>query len=289
METHRLKQFCVIAQTENLRKAAGLLGISHGGLFKSMKVLEEELGFELFNREGRGIVLSDKGKDFYPKAVNFLKQFEELLTDSVQSNKNIRIGTFEVFSTYFFSGPLLNEFQEEGFVLKEFLPGELENEILSNSVDIGITYEPIPTQGIDILKIGTCNMAIYGLKNCFKNFEFEEIPFVAPVTNINTPITGVKGLDGWPDDKFKRNIKYRVDMLETAIQICSEGKAIGFFPEFVVNLYNKKVANKYKLEIFQNPKGFKKIKRDIFIIKRRSFSENRDIKRISKTIRTIIE
>ena len=65
METNRLKQFCTVKETGNLRKAANLLGISHSGLSKSMKALEEELGFPLFQSNGRGIVVTDEGLKLY--------------------------------------------------------------------------------------------------------------------------------------------------------------------------------------------------------------------------------
>ena len=57
METNRLRQFCTVVETGSFRKAADILGISHSGLFKSIKTLEEEVGFVLFLPSGRGIVV----------------------------------------------------------------------------------------------------------------------------------------------------------------------------------------------------------------------------------------
>ncbi|MGK0367355.1 MAG: DNA-binding transcriptional LysR family regulator, partial [Thermoproteota archaeon] len=234
-----------MAETQSLRRAADLLAISHGGLFKSLKVLEEELGFELFSREGRGIVLSDKGREFYPKALKFLESFEELISKKTLSN-DLRIGTFEVFSTYFLSYVITQEFAERSISLKELVPGELENALLNNEIDFGITYEPIPTQGIDILKITNSTMGIYSGQKF--NDNIKNAPFVAPTTSIKSVISGVKGLDGWPDHKVKRNIKYRVELLETALQICSSSKAVGFFPNFLVELYNESRKAKFHLK-----------------------------------------
>ena len=143
MDTNRVRQFCVVAELENLRKAAEILNISHTGLFKSLKVLEAELGFALFEREGRGIILSDAGKKFYPKAQKFLHACSDLLAVDGENTKGTRIGTFEVFSTYFFADLLSSELADYEITMRELIPGLLEKSLINNEVDIGITYEPV--------------------------------------------------------------------------------------------------------------------------------------------------
>src|SRR4051812_12188316 len=98
METHRLKQFCTVVETGNLRKAATLLGISHSGLFKSLKTLEQELGFALFFPSGRGIVVSDEGMRLYERTGAFFQGLDQLLGKASTKDLNrVRVGSFEVF------------------------------------------------------------------------------------------------------------------------------------------------------------------------------------------------
>src|ERR1700748_2821892 len=100
METNRLRQFCLVVETGNLRKAAELLGISHSGLFKSIKVLEEEVGYPLFIPSGRGIVVSDPGKQLYNRTSRFFEAYEQLLGKKEKPDQSvIRIGSFEVFTS----------------------------------------------------------------------------------------------------------------------------------------------------------------------------------------------
>ncbi|MBL7546005.1 MAG: LysR family transcriptional regulator [Bdellovibrionaceae bacterium] len=47
METDRIRHFCTVYETESLTRAAELLGITHGGLHKSLKTLEADLGVKL--------------------------------------------------------------------------------------------------------------------------------------------------------------------------------------------------------------------------------------------------
>jgi DNA-binding transcriptional LysR family regulator len=285
METNRIRQFCAVAETQNLRKASEILGISHGGLFKSLKVLEGELGFALFRKEGRGIVFTEEGKEFYPRAQKFLAAHAEMVSFDKTHAKALRLGTFEVFSTYFFSAVLAKELDHPEIVLRELIPGRLEQALIDNEIDIGLTYEPIPMQGLRILPVAKCTMGIFGRKGVFQIVPFENIPFAAPVFPIHSSISGVKGLDGWPDDKIPRHIRYKVDMMETALQLCSEGKSVGFFPTFLVGLYNKTRIKEFQLYEFDGPRDLKSVKRTVHLVLRTTSVESKDAKKIAKSLR----
>jgi LysR family transcriptional regulator, salicylic acid-responsive activator of bsdBCD len=68
METNRLKQFCVIVETGSIVKASQLLHITHSALSKSMRCLQEEIGFSLLRRQGRGLALTEDGLHIYQRA-----------------------------------------------------------------------------------------------------------------------------------------------------------------------------------------------------------------------------
>ena len=113
MEIHRLRQFRVVVETSNLRKAADLLGLSHSGLSKSMKVLENELSMVLFHPSGRGVVISDQGLRLYERSQRFLDEYKLLIDrETAATTRIVRIGSFEVFTSYFI-----------GLLLKNYLPG----------------------------------------------------------------------------------------------------------------------------------------------------------------------
>lgn len=61
MELQQLEYFCVIAECENLTKAAQKLHVSQPSLSRSLRALEDELGAPLFDRVGRNIALNDAG------------------------------------------------------------------------------------------------------------------------------------------------------------------------------------------------------------------------------------
>lgn len=56
-----LPAFRVVAELQNLRAAAERLHLTHSAVSQQIKVLEEQVGFPLFERSGRGIVLNTAG------------------------------------------------------------------------------------------------------------------------------------------------------------------------------------------------------------------------------------
>ena len=64
MEWHQLEYFKVVAQMQHVTHAAEELSISQPALSRSIAKLEEELGFPLFDRSGKGIVLNRYGQIF---------------------------------------------------------------------------------------------------------------------------------------------------------------------------------------------------------------------------------
>ncbi|MBQ8654947.1 MAG: LysR family transcriptional regulator [Clostridia bacterium] len=60
-----LRYFCTVAKHENLNRASKELFVSQPALSKVIRTLEEELGVQLFIRDGRNLRLSDDGSFFY--------------------------------------------------------------------------------------------------------------------------------------------------------------------------------------------------------------------------------
>lgn len=64
MEWNQLQKFLVVAKEENISKAALQLNMTQPSLSQTIKRLEDELGYQLFVREGKKIRLNESGKLF---------------------------------------------------------------------------------------------------------------------------------------------------------------------------------------------------------------------------------
>ncbi|MFG5776971.1 LysR family transcriptional regulator [Comamonas sp. J-3] len=78
MELRQLRQFVMVAEHLNFRRAAEALHMAQPPLSVAIRNLEAELGAPLFVREGRGIALTEAGRAAYAAAKNCLFSAQEV-------------------------------------------------------------------------------------------------------------------------------------------------------------------------------------------------------------------
>jgi DNA-binding transcriptional LysR family regulator len=250
-----------------------------------MKVLEQELRRELFVRQGRQIAVSDAGRQLIPGAEALLKQAEALRQgEDPKPDDTLRLASFEVFTTHLL-GPLVAEvLGPRALEVRETIPGEIEQAVLSRTADYGLTYTPIPTAGLEFAKVGAISMGIFGRAAAFGHTPFHELPFVVPLAPAAATPTKARGLDGWPDDRIARRAPYRVSLMETALELCRQGLAVAWLPRFVVRLHNKKVETKWRLgEIAKAP--FKEERAGLWVITRKGAGDTRELRALTRALR----
>lgn len=64
MEIRQLQYFLAIADSGSMSKASTVLGIAQPALSRAVRLLEEDVGTQLFYRHGRGIRLTEEGAQF---------------------------------------------------------------------------------------------------------------------------------------------------------------------------------------------------------------------------------
>ena len=289
MDITQLKYFCAIAHSGSMRKAAELLNVSPPALSKVTKILQEELGVTLITPSGRGILLTDEGHQFAERAQEVLKNFEMLRQQTEQGisrREELRIATFEVFSTYTLE--MLKHLNwSERIVLHDVLPGELESALVHRQADIGVTYLPIAHPELEHLKIGAIEMGVFTHAKAFDNLAQDRLPFVVPVLPITGSPSRVRGLDGWPDDAYPRRIEYQVTLMESALELVRQGRCAGYFPTFVVELHNQRVRE--DLRLVRRPTIYKNrvCRTDVYLVKRKADVESAIHKQIARALRLV--
>jgi DNA-binding transcriptional LysR family regulator len=287
MDIDRIRYFHVFAETGSLVRASEILHISQPALSKALRVLANELDLELIEPDGRGLRLTETGLRFRAETQNLLKDWLNL-PNKLKFEKNntiIKIGSFEVFTTYFL-GYLMNYLKLENLEIHEHSPGSLENAIRDHRVDVGITYLPVPQQGVEFIEVTKIKMGVYGLP-VFAKDNFSQLPFVVPLLPAEGTPSKVIGLDGWPDHKYERNIKFRVTMMESALELCRKGHAVAFLPEFVVKLQNEDLNSNRKLIELESKLLQKDRTQSVFLIYRKGSKETSLHKQIARCLRTL--
>jgi DNA-binding transcriptional LysR family regulator len=89
MELRHLRYFVAVAEEENVSRAALKLRVSQPGVSRQIQDLEDEIGFQLFERSAKSLKLTDAGKTFLTEAKSVLQHAD----DAVKKARAISGGT----------------------------------------------------------------------------------------------------------------------------------------------------------------------------------------------------
>ena len=81
-----IRIYIAVAETGNLSKVAKARGLAVSSISRKIDVLEAELGFKLFNRNSRLVMLTDAGEQFLQRAKNILVELDEAKSSITASN-----------------------------------------------------------------------------------------------------------------------------------------------------------------------------------------------------------
>lgn len=288
MDLDRLKYFKAVAETVNIRKAAELLSLTPSALSKAVKQLESDLGARLITAEGRGIALTADGKIAYRLACRLLDGYEEFLTGFEQrqvEDRPVRIGSFSTFTTYFLGAFAKKEWPDARLHVKQLMPGEIEQALVDQVIDVGMTYVPMPREGVKYLKAAKTTVELYARKGAFKGVDPKDVPMVAPITPITGTVLDARGFDGWPTDYFQRRVKYQIEGLEAALAMTRQGLCAGFFPSFLVKLHNAETAAAFHLEPLPLPFKLRPQVLTLYLVRRSSDDDDAVTRKLARALR----
>lgn len=143
MDLLQLKYFKVVAEQEHITKSAKLLMVSQPYLSALIARLEEEMGGQLFDRDGRNIALNEYGKIFLQHANEALQHLEdakkEIADMRSRDTKYIRLGSSSIMLSKRWLVDFLKE--HDGISLAYFLAANsvITEGLLNGRYDFGLT------------------------------------------------------------------------------------------------------------------------------------------------------
>jgi len=144
MNTKQLETFLLASKTLNLTETARRLNYAQSSITSHIKRLEEELGYDLFERFGKKIILTPQGTLFQEKAFQLLRLMTEA-KDIGNQQLTLTVGIQEGQCIYFIP-PILSAFRHEYPDIKlAFRPAnsneKVVDELVNGSFDIGFTTD----------------------------------------------------------------------------------------------------------------------------------------------------
>ena len=149
MTFKQLEYFLAIAENGSITKAANTLRISQPPLSLQLKALEEELGCQLFIRDKKNMVITQKGILLRERAQEIVDKVNEtillLQTTEEDTHCTIHIGTITSVCNRVLPAKVLalkEKFPHLEFILHEGNTMSILEMLASGEVDFGIVREP---------------------------------------------------------------------------------------------------------------------------------------------------
>lgn len=157
MNLRQLGYFIAIAQHSSFLKASKTLNISQPSVSAQIKLLEEELEVQLFERRSNGTVLTPEGREFLIHARTILETIA-VARNSMRAHQTAEVGQVSVgipgslASTL--TVPVVEASQKElpnvQLRVASGLSGHIRQWILGGSLDFGLVYTRSPLVGLDL-------------------------------------------------------------------------------------------------------------------------------------------
>lgn len=99
MDIRQLQYFVGIAETGRFSEASKMLFVTQSAVSQQIKLLEEELGAQLFVRQAHSVILTESGRELFPLAKKVLNGVAEC-RNRISDLKGLMCGTLNIGLTY---------------------------------------------------------------------------------------------------------------------------------------------------------------------------------------------
>lgn len=151
MKLHQLRYLVeIVAQNQNISRAAESLCTSQSGISKQIKLLEEELHLSLFQRRGKNLIgLTAAGQEIHQAAMRLLKNAENIM--QIAREHNGHSGALVVATTHtqaryvlpYVVERFIRQYPEVHLHLQQGNPNQIARFLIDGKADIAIATEAL--------------------------------------------------------------------------------------------------------------------------------------------------
>lgn len=188
---NRYRLFCTVAECESISKAAELNYISQPAISKAITKMEESLGTVLFNRNHRGVTLTDEGKVFYDElksAFDIIKAGEDKLRSINELGiGRLRLGASSVLCKAMLL-PYLKGFINENPHIKITIECQSSSRIhkmlMDGVIDVGLMVKPDNMTELSFISLGEIEDIFTATPNYLDNLALRNESVIFENANI---------------------------------------------------------------------------------------------------------
>lgn len=155
LDIRLLRAFAVVAEENNISRAAQRLFISQPPLTRHIRHLEAQLGVTLFQRHSKGLILTDAGKEVLEMIQPLLALQERTLAAlselAVHSPQALRLGVTTAFEQGIFAAveAALSEHTRALHITRHASPA-LAQQVRKGKLDAALVALPLNTEGLHL-------------------------------------------------------------------------------------------------------------------------------------------
>ncbi|MEL0628496.1 LysR family transcriptional regulator [Psychromonas aquatilis] len=147
MRLRQIEVFYAISQAGTISGAAKALNVSQPNISRVLSHTEQQLGFLLFERSAKGLMISKEGLRLLPEVKKLITQLQSInaLTDSMHPDaiKAIRIGAAHACSQMIVAPILVNYRQQKPHIHVDLLTEHfyaLQQAVLDDELDVALVF-----------------------------------------------------------------------------------------------------------------------------------------------------
>ena len=145
MTFQQLHYAITISETGSINKASEILYVSQPSLTSALRELEKEIGIQIFKRSGKGVTLTNDGKEFLLHARQVYSQYEQLV-GRYEKDENIKVKFSVSAQHYSFAVKAFVELVKKSdtskyeFAIMETKTRDVISDVATLKSEIGILY-----------------------------------------------------------------------------------------------------------------------------------------------------
>ncbi|MCJ2097311.1 LysR substrate-binding domain-containing protein [Methylobacterium sp. E-046] len=160
MDISQLRTLAHIAELGSVSKAADRLNIAQPALSRQIRLLEQELGAYLFERHGRGMVITDVGREVLAHAVRIMAEMDAI-RDTVAAGQTSFRGSLSIGTTptvaEIVTVPLATRLRQDhpnlSLRLSSAYSGHILDWLQRGQIDVAVSYNPNRSHTVRIVPI----------------------------------------------------------------------------------------------------------------------------------------
>ena len=169
LSTQQLEYLVEVEDNPTWADAAKALGVTPSALSQGLSQMERRVGVPLFDRRGRGRILTASGEEVLRYARDVVARTRQLSRWAVDvgegSAGRLRVGMIDIAAITFFGGELkqfLRQFPDLGFHLEVSGSAALCSQVHSGHLDLAVVVEPSVNSGrLSLVRLLEDELAIY--------------------------------------------------------------------------------------------------------------------------------